>query len=143
MSMRKDGKASEENMQAQKEKGGGQANMEETITVRMLNLPMFRRMIEAARLLRNLVIEPDKVEMEVESGSNYGRVSFETDYLCWSGRDLETFQRALSLATELVICSLEGDVFVVELSFPGVFSSYEVRGGTEDQNDNGQTERSR
>lgn len=134
--MRKDGNAPEENRPVHK-KQGSEPDMAESTTVRMLNLPMFRRMTEAAHLLRNLVSEPDKVELEVESDSNYGRVSFETDYLCWSGWDLELFQRALSLATELVLCSLEGDVFVVELSFPGVFSSYEVRGGTEDQNDNG------
>ncbi len=107
--------------------------MPETVTVRMLDLPLFRRMTEAARLLRELADDPEKVEIEMESGSNYGRVSFVTDYLCWSGRDLETFQRAVSLATELVICSLEGDVFVVELSFPGVFSSFEVRRDTDER----------
>lgn len=70
------------------------------------------------------------MEIEAERDSNYGRVSFVTDYLCWSGRDLETFQGALSLATELVICGLEDDALMVELSFPGVFSSYEIRCGT-------------
>ena len=71
------------------------------------------------------------MEIEAERDSNYGRVSFATDYLCWSGRDLETFQGARSRATELVICGLEDDAFMVELSFPGVFSSYEIRCGAE------------
>ena len=125
--MRRDGNEMGRNKQTGAKKETDVPMMPETVTMRMLDLPLFRRMTEAARLLRELVDDPEKVEIEVEGGSNYGRVSFVTDYLCWSGRDLETFQRAVSLATELVICSLEGDVFVVELSFPGVFSSFEVR----------------
>ena len=125
--MRRDGNQMGRDKQTGARKDGGAPMMPETVTMRMLDLPLFQRMTEAARLLRELADDPEKVEIEVEGGSNYGRVSFVTDYLCWSGRDLETFQRAVSLATELVICSLEGDVFVVELSFPGVFSSFEVR----------------
>ncbi len=125
--MRRDGNEMGRNKQTGAKKETDVPMMPETVTMRMLDLPLFRRMTEAARLLRELADDPEKVEIEVEGGSNYGRVSFVTDYLCWSGRDLETFQRAVSLATELVICSLEGDVFVVELSFPGVFSSFEVR----------------
>ena len=114
----------------------------ETVTVRMLELPLFRRMTEAARLLRELADDPEKIEVAVESDSNYGRVSLETDYRCWSGRELEIFQRALSLATELVVCAMEDETFVLELSFPGVFSSYELRSGTENRNADGQKERS-
>ena len=125
--MRRDGNQTGRDKQTGARKDGGAPMMPETVTMRMLDLPLFRRMTEAARLLRELADDPEKVEIEVEGGSNYGRVSFVTDYLCWSGRDLEAFQRAVSLATELVICSLEGDVSVVELSFPGVFSSSEVR----------------
>lgn len=130
--MRRDGNEMGRDKQTGARKDGGTPVMPETVTMRMMNLPLFRRMAEAARLLRELADDPKKVEIEVERGSNYGRVSFVTDYLCWSGRNLETFQRAVSLATELVLCSLEGDVFVVELSFPGVFSSYEVRSDTDE-----------
>ena len=125
--MRRDGNDMGRDKQTGARKDGGAPMMSETVTMRMLALPLFRRMTEAAWLLRELADDPEKVEIEVESDSNYGRVSFVADYLCWSGRDLEAFQRAVSLATELVICSLEGDVFVVELSFPGVFSSFEAR----------------
>lgn len=128
--MKRDGNGMGQDKQAKKR--GGETPPE-TVTVRMLDLPLFRRMTAAARLLRELADDPEKVEIEVESGSSYGRVSFVTDYLCWSGRDLETFQRALSLATELVLCSLEGEVFVVELSFPGVFSSYEIRDNADER----------
>jgi hypothetical protein len=103
------------------------AGMPEVITIRMVDPVQLRRMTEAARLLRSLTADPGEVEMEVESGSNYGRVSYVTGDLYFPGRDLETFQRALSLATELVICSLEDDTFVLELSFPGVFMQREVR----------------
>ena len=107
----------------------GRPEGEETVTVRVPNLDMVRRMNEAARLLRSLALSPEGVETEVDGGSDYGRVSFATDYLCFSGRDLETFQRAVYLAAELVVCALEDETFVVELSFPGIFSRYEVRGG--------------
>lgn len=100
---------------------------QEVITVRALDLPHFRRMTEAARLLREIVDEPETVEIEVEAGSSYGRVSFTTAYLCLSGRDLETFQRVAALATELLICPLEDEFCAVELTFPAIFSSYELR----------------
>ena len=131
--MKRDGNAMGWDKQSGAKKETDVPMMPETVTMRMLDLPLFQRMTEAARLLRELADDPEKVEIEVEGGSNYGRVSFVTDYLCWSGRDLETFQRAVSLATELVICSLEGDVFVVELSFPGVFSSFEARRDTDER----------
>ena len=125
--MRRDGNAAGQGRQMERNPERAAPGTPETITIRMVDPVQLRRMTEVARLLRGIADEPGRVEIEVEAGSSYGRVSYVTDYLCFSGRDLEIFQRVLSLATELVICGLEDDVFVVELSFSGVFTQREVR----------------
>ena len=125
--MRRDGNAAGQGRQMERNPERATPGIPETITIRMVDPAQLRRMTYAAHLLRAIADEPGRVEMEVEAGSSYGRVSYVTDYLCFSGRDLEIFQRVLSLATELVSCSLEDDTFVVELSFPGVFTSYKLR----------------
>ena len=131
--MERDSNTARQGEQAKQRKQNDIEKLQGITAVKILDFPLFGRMKEAKRLIQKLALHPEDVEMEWERDSNYGRVSFVTDYLCWSVRDLEIFIKALSLSTELVICNLEDDTFLVELSFPGVFDSFTTHNGAEQE----------